>query len=273
MEAVGLAGQLDEFRLIDAVHIHIVGEEPGDAARAGCPARACGSARRLAILLGEAVGADRAEQARKLGVGLPVLLGQIADRWDRDRARRARHRRRASCPPRPGCHFGAWALVAADDRRKLEEVADEHHLQAAEGGIRSLRTNWQTRLTAESVCPDSIETSSTISTRVFLIRSVTRRLLAIASISRRVMRERVPMPLQAWTVMPPSWAAAMPVDAVMADGDALAPQIADDSGRRRSFCRFRARRSERRWRRFSGFAELRLVSLDRVVARGKGAGG
>lgn len=32
-------------------------------------------------------------------------------------------------------HFGAGSLVAADDGRKLEKVAHEHNLQAAEGGI------------------------------------------------------------------------------------------------------------------------------------------
>ena len=57
-----------------------------------------------------------------------------------------------------------------------------------------------------------------IRTRVFLILSVTRRLFAIASMSERVTCDRAPIPLQAWTVMPPSCAAAMPVDAVTATG-------------------------------------------------------
>ncbi len=53
-------------------------------------------------------------------------------------------------------------------------------------------------------------------TRVFLIRSVTRLLFAIESMSERLMCDRAPIPLQACTVMPPSWAAAIPVEAVTA---------------------------------------------------------
>ena len=80
------------------------------------------------------IGADGVEHLEERPVALPVLLGQITDngrevapggrsmRELRDR----RHRR-------PGERQHDRPLgVAADHRRQLKEVADQHHLEAAE---------------------------------------------------------------------------------------------------------------------------------------------
>ena len=143
-------------------------------------------AKKIAMLLAKAIGADRAEKQRELRIRLAVLFGQVADRRVEGPAMRARHRRRASCPLRPGFPFQRLRTrPGGRPCRKLEEVADENGLQPAEGivGFADELTNLAD---GGKVCPDNMKISSMMRTRVFLILSVTRRLFAITSMSERV---------------------------------------------------------------------------------------
>jgi hypothetical protein len=108
---------------------------------------------------------------------------------------------------------GIVLLAAAHDRRKLEEIADQHDLHAAERRGHALDVTADCFDQREAV-RRSIEISSMISTCVRSMRAATRRFRAIASRSRFVSASRTPIPLQAWMVIPLPCVAAMPVEAV-----------------------------------------------------------
>ena len=135
MEASDLTRQLDEFRLIDAVDVHIVGEKPGDASGQAVHLELA-ARKEIAVLLAQTVGADRAKKGRKLGIRLAVLLGEITDRGiEVAPSARGIGKRRAVIFVL-AFRFGAHVLVAANHRWKLEKVADENGLQPAKGIIR-----------------------------------------------------------------------------------------------------------------------------------------
>ena len=80
------------------------------------------------------IGADGVEHVEERPVALPVLLGQITDHG-REIApgRGGMGELRAERHPRPAAkRQHARLRAAADHRRELKEVADQHHLQAAE---------------------------------------------------------------------------------------------------------------------------------------------
>ncbi len=131
-ETVGLAAELGQLLLVDVVDRGIMGEQPraalGPAALVDQPASPDagdgwrrrhwrGWRRALRGTAGRSAGAARTDNRP----------------WAQDRARPRRHgrtpRRRR---PRPDQRQHARLRAAADDRRKLKEVADQHHLQAAE---------------------------------------------------------------------------------------------------------------------------------------------
>ena len=127
-----LAAELRQLLLIDLIDRHVMREQPrailgrailGDLPR-GEP---------LAVNAGAGIGADRGEQIEKRLVALPVLLGQVTDRGCKIAPGRGgmgelRAERVLAVAERQ--HRGL--RLAADDRRQLEEIADQHHLQPAE---------------------------------------------------------------------------------------------------------------------------------------------
>ncbi len=76
-----------EFRLIDAVNVHIVGEKPGDASGQAVHLELA-ACKEIAVLLAQTVGRIASKKGRKLGIRLPVLFGEITIAGSRSRQAR-----------------------------------------------------------------------------------------------------------------------------------------------------------------------------------------